>query len=77
MLRDDKQAIKWLRKAAEQGNAGAQWRLGGMYAEGTGVLKSMSQAKFWINKAYENPDADNLTINLSEKAWNGLELWKY
>jgi hypothetical protein len=28
-------------------------------------------------KAYENPDARASTLELAEKDWNQLELWKY
>jgi TPR repeat protein len=27
-----------------------------MYANGKGVLKDLSKAKYWIKKAYEGPD---------------------
>ena len=37
-------AAAWLRKAAEQGDAAAQSRLGDMYDDGDGVEKDASQA---------------------------------
>ena len=37
--KDYKQAVYWFRKAADQGNAGAQYNLGAMYAKGEGVPK--------------------------------------
>ena len=77
VLKDDKQAVKWYQKAADQGNASAQYNLGAMYADSTVVLKDLSKAKYWIKKAYENPDASASALELAEKAWNELELWKY
>lgn len=34
------EAVKWYRKAAEQGYAGAQFELAGCYAEGKGVANN-------------------------------------
>ena len=36
VLEDDQEAVKWYRKAAEQGNASAQFNLADMYANGKG-----------------------------------------
>ncbi|MDC0390761.1 sel1 repeat family protein [Candidatus Thioglobus sp.] len=77
VLKDGKQAVKWYQKAADQGFAKAQHNLGVIYANGTGELKDLSKAKYWIKKAYENPDARASTIGLAEKDWNQFELWKY
>lgn len=41
------QEIKKLRQAAEQGDAGAQFTLGGLYARGEGALKDYVQAYAW------------------------------
>jgi TPR repeat protein len=43
-----KKAVKWYRKAAEQGHFGAQNNLGAMYLEGNGVKKSYDEALRWI-----------------------------
>ena len=77
VLKDYKEAVKWYRKAAEQGYAKAQGNLGVLYANGDGILKDLSKAKYWIKKSYENPDAENSTVELAEENWNKLELWKY
>ena len=77
VLKDDKQAVKWYQKAADQGFAKAQYNLGVLYANGIGELKDLSKAKYWINKAYENPDASTSTLRLADQGWNQLELWKY
>ena len=50
-------AVKWYRKAAEQGSAKAQYNLGVMYAEGTGVLKNDAKAVKWYRKAADQGDA--------------------
>ncbi|MBQ9771958.1 MAG: sel1 repeat family protein, partial [Lentisphaeria bacterium] len=41
----------WYRKAAEQGNALAQYNLGVCYENGEGVQKDLVQAVFWFRKA--------------------------
>ena len=53
---DNKQyseAVPWLRKAAEQGYAQAQHRLGECYSGGRGVTKDETQAVAWYRKAAE------------------------
>jgi hypothetical protein len=54
---DYTQAIFWLRKAAEQGNANAQAALGMMYANGQGVPQDYAQALFWYRKAAEQGES--------------------
>ena len=51
--RDDEEAMKWYRKAAEQGNAEAQYRLGRFYERGWGVVKDEAEAMKWYRKAAE------------------------
>ncbi len=48
------QAVRWYRKAAEQGNAQAQLSLGLCYHNGEGVARDMSQAVEWYRKAAES-----------------------
>jgi len=45
------EAAKWYRKAADQGNAKAQYHLGLMYAKGRGVPMDYVQALMWFNLA--------------------------
>ena len=45
--KDYKQAVYWLRKAAEQGYAKGQNSLGVMYAKGQGVTQDYKQAVMW------------------------------
>ena len=48
------EAVKWYRKAADQGLAQAQLNLGVMYANGTGVPKDNVLAYMWANIAGAN-----------------------
>lgn len=47
--KDSAEAMKWYRKAAEQGHAEAQFNLGSMFANGQGVPKDYTQSYFWFN----------------------------
>ena len=49
-------AVKWYRKAAEQGSALAQSNLGVCYANGQGVAKDAVEAVKWYRKAAEQND---------------------
>ena len=51
--KDDKEAVKWYTKAAEQGHAVAQYALGVAYYYGEGVLKDFKEAVKWWTKAAE------------------------
>ena len=48
---DYAEAVKWYRKAAEQGNALALNNLGFMYGKGRGVPQDYVQAHMWYNLA--------------------------
>jgi len=48
---DYKTAVKWYRLAAEQGDADAQFNLGGMYGNGQGVIQDNVYAHMWSNIA--------------------------
>ena len=52
-VRDRTEAVKWYRKAAEQGNADGQNMLGLSYATGAGVTKDSFEAVKWFFKAAE------------------------
>jgi len=49
--KDDAEAVKWYRMAAEQGHAQAQNNLGACYARGEGVPKDAVTAYMWLNLA--------------------------
>ncbi len=44
-------AAKWTRLAAKQGDARAQFKLGGMYYSGQGVPQDYVMAHMWLNLA--------------------------
>ncbi len=47
MPQDDRQAVAWYHKAAEQGQVDAQSNLGAMYDNGKGVPQDDRQAVAW------------------------------
>lgn len=47
MKRDYAEAVKWYRKAADQGYPEAQESLSGMYLRGEGITKDLVEAYFW------------------------------
>jgi TPR repeat protein len=48
------QSVYWFTKAAEQGNADAEWRLVGSYGSGEGVEQDDRAALYWFKKAAED-----------------------
>ena len=55
--KNEAEAVKWYRKAAEQGHADAQFDLGYCYKEGEGVTQDYSEAVKWYRKAAEQGHA--------------------
>jgi hypothetical protein len=55
--KDEVEAVKWYRKAADQGYYGAKANLGFMYAEGRGVPKDEVEAVKWYRKAADQGHA--------------------
>lgn len=53
VVKNYEEAVKWYRKAAEQGYAGAQNNLAVMYEKGLGVPKDDSEAAKWYQRAAE------------------------
>ncbi|MGA2402719.1 MAG: tetratricopeptide repeat protein [Syntrophobacteraceae bacterium] len=64
------EAVKWFRKAADQGDAGAQLNLGLMYLDGLGVPKDYAEAIKWFRKAAEQGIAQ-AQYNLGVMYWRG------
>ena len=54
-------AVKWYRNAAEQGNAEAQFTLGRMYDERLGVPQDFAEAVKWYRRAAEQGFAEAQT----------------
>ena len=48
---DYAEALRWYRKAAEQGDVQAQYNLGLMYYNGQGVRQNFHLSKEWFGKA--------------------------
>src|SRR5690606_40942624 len=63
VAKDYKKAVEWYQKAAEKGNADAQFNLGVMYKNGNGVAKDYKKAVEWYQKAAEKGNA-NAQFNL-------------
>jgi uncharacterized protein len=55
---DYAEAVRWYRKAAEQGLANAQFNLGLMYAKGQGVPQDYAEAPMWLNLAASRTSGD-------------------
>ena len=70
VTQDYKQAFYWYKKAAKQGNAGAQLNLGFMYSKGQGVPQNHKQAFYWFKKAAEQGQAIAQN-NLGRMYYNG------
>ena len=51
--KDEAEAVKWYRQAADQGHAEAQFRLGTQFEDGRGVEQSHDTALEWYRKAAE------------------------
>ena len=58
MPQDYAEAVKWYRKAADQGYPAAQYNLGVMYDQGQGVPQDYAEAARWYRKAADQGDAN-------------------
>lgn len=58
VARDDKEAVRWFRLAADQGNVDAQRHLGVMYSDGRGVPQDDKEAVKWFRLAADQGNAD-------------------
>ena len=72
--KDEAEAVKWYRKAAEQGNASGQWFLGWHYEKGQGVKQDYGEAVKWYRKAAEqgNAGAQN-SLGICYKTGRGVK----
>jgi TPR repeat protein len=72
--KDVNEAVKWYRKASEQGYALAQFTLGLCYENGVGLEKDSSEALKWICEAAEQGSAAaQLDLGMRCISGNGLE----
>ena len=56
--KDEAEAVKWYRLAADQGDAGAQFNLGVFYEHGTGVAKDEAEAVKWYRLAADQGNVE-------------------
>ncbi len=59
----DREAVRWASRAAYQGLASAQGRLGGFYNRGVGVAKDSVKAYMWAQIAVQTSGGDHGTIS--------------
>ena len=59
--KDETEAVNWFRKAAEKGNADAEYGLGMAYLRGKGIAKSDSLGYDWLKKAAQQGHAETAT----------------
>src|SRR5437868_2908085 len=65
-----KEAVKWYRLSAEQGDSDAQYDLGLMYAGGHGVPEDLKQAAAWYKKSADQGNA-SAQLNLGAAYYSG------
>jgi len=67
---DLKQAVFWLSKAADLGEAHAEYTLGLLYSEGYGVPKDLELARKWLRLAagWNLPEAKEALANLEQQS---------
>ena len=74
---DYKEAVKWYRLSAEQGDAVAQFNLGFMYGKGLGVPQDYVSAHMWWNLSGSNGHKDAVTNrNIVEKKMTKQQIEK-
>lgn len=74
------QAFQWFCKAATQGNARAQFKVGEAYWNGSGAGMNKLQARLWLEKAAQQQDADAIAWlkAAADTAWyTRLENWTH
>ena len=69
------EAIEWYRKAADQGDADAQYNIGLCYANGDGLEEDMTMAMEWYRKAAKRGNAE---AQRAIEEWNEYNnFWDY
>ena len=59
---DAETLVKWVRRAAERGDASAQIFFGFLCAQGLGMTKNIVEASKWLKKAAEKGDAEAISV---------------
>ncbi len=74
VVKDEMEAVKWIRKAAEQNHASAQNNLGYFCAQGLGVKKDDVEAVKWYRKAaVQNHATAQYNLGLCYERGGGME----
>jgi TPR repeat protein len=71
--RDQRQAARWYKLAAEKGHTGAQAQLGRMMLEGAGVQKNPVKGLMWLTIAQLGSRGDPAIQALHEEAFSAAE----
>lgn len=67
-------ATEWLRQAAEQNHARAQFVIGVLYEKGRGVIQDYKEAMIWFRRAAEQGDPQAMSrLGRMMKAGHGVE----
>lgn len=75
---DQNLGINQLESLAGQDDISAQYELGVMYAEGRGVDKDLSKAKYYLDKVINSPNKTRPAfVNVAKIYWEMFELWDY
>jgi TPR repeat protein len=70
VTKDEKKAVYWYTKAAEQGDADAQCNLGNCYFNGEGVAVDYDKAwQLWAVAAEQGQAIARKNLNLLKKSW--------
>ena len=72
VLKDDGEAAKWFRLAADQGLAVAQASLGAKFAMGQGLPKDYVLAYMWLNLAAAQPSDKHEEHTMAREGIEGL-----
>ena len=64
VIRDNKEAVKWYTKSAEQGHVKAAFNLSQCYEDGQGVRRDKKQAMKWFVKVLDSTDIKELHVIL-------------
>lgn len=74
LRKDEAEAVRWYRKAADQGDVGAQLNLGVMYDNGQGVPKDEAEAYKWFLLAgAQGNESARKNISTIEKDLNSTQ----
>jgi ATP-dependent protease ClpP protease subunit len=68
VLKDDEEAARWYRRAAQQRDIEARYRMGSMYEAGRGVEYSVGEARKWYLLVIGDPRNDAASMETKQRA---------